>query len=180
MKDEEKDKVVWQEYLSNVLKKRGAEWRPLFTACSEHNCVTAGRIHVFGVRHLSPAGRGTSARTSTRSARSRAHRRARPTPTDLIPDMTRKGTRPPIAILAYTDFAPGAHARLPARPLQPGVSGDLLGEGDTTPRSSSSTCRPTSSSACRTSECELLREGRARRRRGTRRRSRRRARRPMR
>ena len=37
VKDEEKDKVVWQEYLSNVLKKRGAEWRPLFTACSEHN-----------------------------------------------------------------------------------------------------------------------------------------------
>ena len=37
VKDEEKDKVIWQEYLSNVLKKRGAEWRPLFTACSEHN-----------------------------------------------------------------------------------------------------------------------------------------------
>src|SRR5438874_8909038 len=37
VKDEEKDKVVWQEYLSNVLKKRGVEWRPLFTACSEHN-----------------------------------------------------------------------------------------------------------------------------------------------
>jgi MoxR-like ATPase len=37
VKDEEKDKLVWQEYLSNVLKKRGAEWRPLFTACSEHN-----------------------------------------------------------------------------------------------------------------------------------------------
>ncbi len=37
VKDEEKDKVVWQEYLANVLKKRGAEWRPLFTACSEHN-----------------------------------------------------------------------------------------------------------------------------------------------
>ena len=37
VKDEEKDKIVWQEYLSNVLKKRGAEWRPLFTACSEHN-----------------------------------------------------------------------------------------------------------------------------------------------
>ncbi len=35
IKDEEKDKVVWQEYLSNVLKKRGAEWRPLFTACSD-------------------------------------------------------------------------------------------------------------------------------------------------
>jgi MoxR-like ATPase len=37
VKDEEKDKVVWQEYLSNVMKKRGAEWRPLFSACSEHN-----------------------------------------------------------------------------------------------------------------------------------------------
>lgn len=37
VKDEEKDKGVWQEYLANVLKKRGAEWRPLYTACSEHN-----------------------------------------------------------------------------------------------------------------------------------------------
>jgi MoxR-like ATPase len=37
VKDEEKDKVVWQEYLANVLKKRGAEWRPLFAACTEHN-----------------------------------------------------------------------------------------------------------------------------------------------
>jgi len=37
VKDEEKDKVVWQEYLANVLKKRGAEWRPLYTACSEQN-----------------------------------------------------------------------------------------------------------------------------------------------
>jgi MoxR-like ATPase len=37
IKDEEKDKIVWQEYLSNVMKKRGAEWRPLFTACSEQS-----------------------------------------------------------------------------------------------------------------------------------------------
>jgi MoxR-like ATPase len=37
VKDEEKDRLVWQEYLSNVLKKRGAEWRPLYTACEEHN-----------------------------------------------------------------------------------------------------------------------------------------------
>lgn len=37
VKDEEKDRVVWQEYLTNVLKKRGAEWRPLFNACSEQN-----------------------------------------------------------------------------------------------------------------------------------------------
>lgn len=37
VKDEDKDRVVWQEYLSNVLKKRGAEWRPLFAACSDQN-----------------------------------------------------------------------------------------------------------------------------------------------
>jgi len=37
VKDEEKDRVVWQEYLTNVIKKRGADWRPLFTSCSEHN-----------------------------------------------------------------------------------------------------------------------------------------------
>ena len=37
VKDEEKDRIVWQEYLANVMKKRGAEWRPLFTSCSEHN-----------------------------------------------------------------------------------------------------------------------------------------------
>ena len=37
VKDEEKDRVVWTEYLANVMKKRGAEWRPLFTSCSEHN-----------------------------------------------------------------------------------------------------------------------------------------------
>lgn len=37
VKDEEKDRSTWQEYLTNILKKRGAEWRPLFNACSEHN-----------------------------------------------------------------------------------------------------------------------------------------------
>ena len=37
VKDEEKDRIVWQEYLANVVKKRGAEWRPLFTSCWEHN-----------------------------------------------------------------------------------------------------------------------------------------------
>lgn len=35
VKDEEKDTMIWQEYLSNVLKKRGAQWRPLYNACSE-------------------------------------------------------------------------------------------------------------------------------------------------
>jgi MoxR-like ATPase len=37
VKDEEKDRDIWQEYLANVLKKRGVEWRPLYTACAEHN-----------------------------------------------------------------------------------------------------------------------------------------------
>lgn len=37
VRDEEKDRTTWKEYLTNVLKKRGAEWRPLYTACSEHN-----------------------------------------------------------------------------------------------------------------------------------------------
>lgn len=37
VKDEDKDRSTWQEYLSNVLKKRGADWRPLFNACAEHN-----------------------------------------------------------------------------------------------------------------------------------------------
>jgi hypothetical protein len=37
VKDEEKDHVVWQEYLKNVVKKRGADWRPLYNACMEHH-----------------------------------------------------------------------------------------------------------------------------------------------
>jgi MoxR-like ATPase len=32
---EEKDGVVWVEYLDNVMKKRGSEWRDLYTACKE-------------------------------------------------------------------------------------------------------------------------------------------------
>lgn len=37
VKDEEKDKLVWKEYLENVLKKRGSEWRDLYNACKEMN-----------------------------------------------------------------------------------------------------------------------------------------------
>lgn len=37
VKDEEKDKLVWEEYLSNVLKKRGEDWRNLYSACSDAN-----------------------------------------------------------------------------------------------------------------------------------------------
>ena len=34
VKDEDKDHAVWQEYLKNVMKKRGSEWRDLYKACS--------------------------------------------------------------------------------------------------------------------------------------------------
>ena len=37
VKDEEKDRIVWQEYLENVMKKRGASWRGLYNTCSEMN-----------------------------------------------------------------------------------------------------------------------------------------------
>lgn len=37
VKDEEKDHIVWQEYLKNVVKKRGSTWRPLFNACADQH-----------------------------------------------------------------------------------------------------------------------------------------------
>ncbi|MDO4783279.1 MAG: AAA family ATPase [Capnocytophaga felis] len=37
VKDEDKDKLVWKEYLENVMKKRGASWRELYNQCSEMN-----------------------------------------------------------------------------------------------------------------------------------------------
>ncbi len=37
VKDEEKDHIIWEEYLKNVMKKRGSDWRGLYTACNEVN-----------------------------------------------------------------------------------------------------------------------------------------------
>ncbi|MCP3774205.1 AAA family ATPase [Paenibacillus sp. MZ04-78.2] len=37
VKDEEKDRIAWKEYLENVMKKRGSEWRSLYNACREMN-----------------------------------------------------------------------------------------------------------------------------------------------
>lgn len=37
VKDDDKDKQVWKEYLDNVMKKRGSEWRGLYQACKEMN-----------------------------------------------------------------------------------------------------------------------------------------------
>jgi MoxR-like ATPase len=36
IKDDEKDLIVWKDYLSNVMKKRGASWRGLYSACQSH------------------------------------------------------------------------------------------------------------------------------------------------
>ncbi|MEK3659834.1 AAA family ATPase [Paenibacillus sp. FSL R5-0744] len=37
VKDDDKDQLVWREYLDNIMKKRGADWRGLYTACKEMN-----------------------------------------------------------------------------------------------------------------------------------------------
>lgn len=37
VKDDDKDRLAWREYLDNVLKKRGAEWRDLYSACRDLN-----------------------------------------------------------------------------------------------------------------------------------------------
>lgn len=37
VKDDDKDIAAWKEYLDNVLKKRGEDWRKLYKACRELN-----------------------------------------------------------------------------------------------------------------------------------------------
>ncbi len=37
VKDEDRDRVSWKEYLENVMKKRGSAWLPLYRACRELN-----------------------------------------------------------------------------------------------------------------------------------------------
>jgi MoxR-like ATPase len=39
VKDEDKDKIVWKEYLENVMKKKDASWRGLYNTCSEMNKI---------------------------------------------------------------------------------------------------------------------------------------------
>jgi hypothetical protein len=67
--------------------------------------VSAG-IHVFGVRHLSPGG-AWHLRATLDAVRPKVVLIEGLTDADaLIPDLTRSGTRPPVAILAYTDTVP--------------------------------------------------------------------------
>lgn len=37
VKDDAKDGLVWKEYLDQIMKKRGSEWRELYNACRELN-----------------------------------------------------------------------------------------------------------------------------------------------
>jgi hypothetical protein len=68
--------------------------------------VTPWNVHVFGVRHLSPTGAWHLRRLLDRVRPKAVLIEGLADAGDLIPHITRKGTRPPIAILAYTDSVP--------------------------------------------------------------------------
>src|SRR5271154_4003972 len=78
-------------------------------ACSEHNggsIVKPWRIHVFGVRHLSPTGAWHLRRFLDQIRPKVVLIEGLADAEPLISHITRKGTKPPIAILAYTDSVP--------------------------------------------------------------------------
>lgn len=64
------------------------------------------RINVFGVRHLSPAGAWHLRRFLNEKKPDLVLIEGLSDANELISDVTRKGTRPPIALLAYTDTLP--------------------------------------------------------------------------
>lgn len=64
------------------------------------------RVHVFGVRHLSPAGAWHLRRYLDAVKPELVLIEGLSDATDLIPHVTRRGTKPPIALLAYTDTLP--------------------------------------------------------------------------
>jgi hypothetical protein len=68
--------------------------------------VTTRGIHVFGVRHLSPTGAWHLRRFLDTLGPKVVLIEGLEDAANLVPDITRKGTRPPIAILAYTDAVP--------------------------------------------------------------------------
>src|SRR5438552_14269370 len=68
--------------------------------------VSRSQIHVFGVRHLSPTG-AWHLRRFLDAVRPQAVLIEGLSDADtIIKHLTRKGTKPPIAILAYTDSVP--------------------------------------------------------------------------
>src|SRR5271154_562094 len=66
----------------------------------------AWQINVFGVRHLSPMGAWQLREHLERTRPDLVLIEGLDDATDLLPDVTRKQTQPPIAILAYTDTLP--------------------------------------------------------------------------
>lgn len=64
------------------------------------------RVNVFGVRHLSPAGAWHLRRYLDAMRPEAVLIEGVSDATELMPQMTRKGTKPPIALLAYTDSLP--------------------------------------------------------------------------
>lgn len=68
--------------------------------------MTDGNIHVFGVRHLSPAGAWHLRRYLDRVRPKVVLIEGLDDAVGLIPDIVRSDTKPPIAILAYTDSQP--------------------------------------------------------------------------
>ena len=34
-KDDDKEEATWQEYLANIMRKRGSSWAKLYKACKE-------------------------------------------------------------------------------------------------------------------------------------------------
>jgi Family of unknown function (DUF5682) len=64
------------------------------------------RVNVFGVRHLSPAGAWHLRRFLDRIRPELVLIEGLSDANELIPQVTRKGSKPPIALLAYTDSLP--------------------------------------------------------------------------
>ena len=75
------------------------------------------QINVFGVRHLSPMGAWQLRKFLDRIRPELVLIEGLDDATDLLPDVTRAQTRPPIAILAYTDALPVRTLVYPLRPL---------------------------------------------------------------
>ncbi|MCZ8520375.1 MULTISPECIES: DUF5682 family protein [Paenibacillus] len=65
-----------------------------------------GQIHVFGIRHLSPAGASHLRRLLDEVKPLAVLVEGPADATGLIPDLLRPGVKPPVAILAYTDQVP--------------------------------------------------------------------------
>lgn len=109
VKDDDKDRLVWKEYLDNVMKKtRGKLARPLQRLQGDESMKPASGagVQIFGVRHLSPAGAYHVADFLDQ---------IKPTavliegPADASPEiahLTNTSTKPPVAILAFTEEVP--------------------------------------------------------------------------